>query len=99
MNVSLYHYRGKWIMIDLGIGFADETMPVLSTALQQNVIVNFPLYQLSWSSGHRCSIVPTLLTLELPSKPVWNPQFLQMQHCQQLLYRQYYLLPNNDDGF
>lgn len=27
MNVSLYHYKGKWIMIDLGIGFADETMP------------------------------------------------------------------------
>ncbi|WP_253299909.1 ribonuclease J [Wolbachia endosymbiont of Chironomus riparius] len=27
MNVSLYHYQGKWIMIDLGIGFADETMP------------------------------------------------------------------------
>ncbi|NSM57006.1 ribonuclease J [Wolbachia endosymbiont of Atemnus politus] len=27
MNVSLYHYQDKWIMIDLGIGFADETMP------------------------------------------------------------------------
>lgn len=27
MNISLYHYQGKWIMIDLGIGFADETMP------------------------------------------------------------------------
>lgn len=27
MNVSLYHYQSKWIMIDLGIGFADETMP------------------------------------------------------------------------
>ncbi|CCF78026.1 metallo-beta-lactamase superfamily hydrolase [Wolbachia endosymbiont of Onchocerca ochengi] len=27
MNVSLYHCQGKWIMIDLGIGFADETMP------------------------------------------------------------------------
>ncbi|MDX5495868.1 MAG: ribonuclease J, partial [Wolbachia endosymbiont of Nomada marshamella] len=27
MNVSLYHYQGKWIMIDLGVGFADETMP------------------------------------------------------------------------
>ncbi|MDG7056005.1 MAG: ribonuclease J [Wolbachia endosymbiont of Meromenopon meropis] len=27
MNISLYHYQGKWIMIDLGIGFADETIP------------------------------------------------------------------------
>ncbi|QKX01561.1 RNase J family beta-CASP ribonuclease [Wolbachia endosymbiont of Cruorifilaria tuberocauda] len=27
MNVSLYHCQSKWIMIDLGIGFADETTP------------------------------------------------------------------------
>ncbi|GHM57898.1 MAG: MBL fold hydrolase [Candidatus Mesenet longicola] len=27
MNVSLYHYQGKWIMIDLGVGFADSDMP------------------------------------------------------------------------
>ncbi|WP_333023359.1 ribonuclease J [Wolbachia endosymbiont of Pentidionis agamae] len=27
MNVSLYHYNGKWIIIDLGVGFADEDMP------------------------------------------------------------------------
>ena len=23
MNLNLYRYKGKWIMIDLGIGFAD----------------------------------------------------------------------------
>jgi Predicted hydrolase of the metallo-beta-lactamase superfamily len=27
MNVSLYHYQGKWIIVDLGIGFADSNMP------------------------------------------------------------------------
>ncbi len=27
MNVSLYHYQGKWIMIDLGVGFAGNNMP------------------------------------------------------------------------
>ena len=27
MNVSLYHYKGKWIMVDLGAGFAEEDMP------------------------------------------------------------------------
>jgi ribonuclease J len=27
MNVNLYHYNGKWIMIDLGAGFADERFP------------------------------------------------------------------------
>jgi len=27
MNVNLYHYNGKWIIIDLGAGFADNKFP------------------------------------------------------------------------
>lgn len=27
MNLNLYHYKGKWLMIDLGVGFADEWLP------------------------------------------------------------------------
>lgn len=27
MNLNLYHYKGKWLMIDLGIGFADDYLP------------------------------------------------------------------------
>ena len=27
MNLNLYRYKGKWIMIDLGIGFADAHLP------------------------------------------------------------------------
>jgi ribonuclease J len=27
VNVNLYHYKGKWIMIDCGAGFADEYLP------------------------------------------------------------------------
>ena len=27
MNVNLYHYNGKWIIIDLGAGFAGDDMP------------------------------------------------------------------------
>jgi ribonuclease J len=27
MNVNLYHYKGKWIMFDLGAGFADDSAP------------------------------------------------------------------------
>ena len=30
MNVNLYHYKGKWLMIDLGAGFADEAFPGVS---------------------------------------------------------------------
>ncbi|HWK47860.1 MAG TPA: ribonuclease J [Stellaceae bacterium] len=29
MNLSLYGYAGQWLMIDLGISFADDTMPGL----------------------------------------------------------------------
>jgi ribonuclease J len=27
MNVNLYHYNGKWIIVDLGAGFADDKFP------------------------------------------------------------------------
>lgn len=27
LNCYLYHYKGKWLIIDLGIGFADHTFP------------------------------------------------------------------------
>jgi ribonuclease J len=27
MNLNLYRYKGKWLMIDLGIGFADDYLP------------------------------------------------------------------------
>jgi len=27
MNVNLYHSEGKWLMLDLGAGFADDTLP------------------------------------------------------------------------
>ncbi len=27
MNVNLYHHQGKWIMFDMGAGFADEFLP------------------------------------------------------------------------
>jgi ribonuclease J len=27
MNLNLYHYNGKWLMVDLGIGFADLDLP------------------------------------------------------------------------
>ncbi|WDM85536.1 ribonuclease J [Ehrlichia sp. JZT12] len=27
MNVNLYHFKGKWIIIDFGAGFADDNMP------------------------------------------------------------------------
>ena len=27
INLYLYHYKGKWLMVDLGLGFADESYP------------------------------------------------------------------------
>lgn len=33
MNLSLYGYGGRWLMVDLGISFADETMPGLDVIM------------------------------------------------------------------
>ena len=27
MNLSLYHYQGKWLIVDIGIGFTDSRFP------------------------------------------------------------------------
>jgi ribonuclease J len=32
-NMSLYGYQGKWIMVDCGMGFADDTMPGVDVLL------------------------------------------------------------------
>ena len=33
MNLNLYAYKGKWLMIDLGIGFADAYLPGVEIVL------------------------------------------------------------------
>jgi ribonuclease J len=33
MNLNLYHYGGKWLMVDLGISFGDDTMPGIDIIL------------------------------------------------------------------
>ena len=33
MNSNLYHYNDSWIMVDLGISFADETLPGIDVLL------------------------------------------------------------------
>lgn len=33
MNLNLYGHAGKWLMVDLGISFADDTMPGLDVVL------------------------------------------------------------------
>lgn len=33
MNLNLYRYRGKWLMIDCGIGFADPYLPGIEVVL------------------------------------------------------------------
>ena len=33
MNANLYHYHDRWLMVDLGISFADESMPGVDVVL------------------------------------------------------------------
>ena len=33
MNANLYHYNGRWLMVDLGISFPDDSMPGIDVVL------------------------------------------------------------------
>ncbi|MCW2247569.1 ribonuclease J [Azospirillum fermentarium] len=39
MNLNLYGHRGKWLMVDLGISFADDTMPGLDVIMPDHTFI------------------------------------------------------------
>lgn len=39
MNLNLYGHRGTWLMVDLGISFADDTMPGLDVIMPDHAFI------------------------------------------------------------
>ena len=52
MNANLFHYQGRWLLVDLGISFADESMPG----------VDIILPDLSFIEEHNISLDGIVLT-------------------------------------
>jgi len=52
MNLSLYGYAGKWLMVDLGVSFGDDTMPMIE------VVMPDP----AWIAERRKDLVGLVLT-------------------------------------
>jgi ribonuclease J len=52
INVNLYHYKGKWLMVDLGGGFADDYLPG----------VDMIVADISFIEKHKKDIVGLVLT-------------------------------------
>jgi ribonuclease J len=52
MNVNLYHYKGKWIIADLGAGFADDYFPG----------VDILVAEISYISKQRENVLGIILT-------------------------------------
>lgn len=52
MNVNLYHYKGKWLMIDCGSGFADDYLPG----------VDMVIADISFIEKHKKDLVGLILT-------------------------------------
>lgn len=52
INVNLYHYKGKWIMVDCGSGFADDYLPG----------VDMVVADLSFIEEHKKDLLGIILT-------------------------------------
>lgn len=52
INVNLYHYKGKWLMVDCGSGFADDHLPGVDVLVAD----------LSFIEKHKKDIVGLVLT-------------------------------------
>ena len=44
MNLNLYHYKGKWIIIDMGIGFASGTIPGVDIIIPDTEFLETKIY-------------------------------------------------------
>jgi ribonuclease J len=47
MNLNLYHHAGKWLMVDLGVSFADETTPGIEIILPDTSFIEQRLSDLA----------------------------------------------------
>ena len=39
MNLNLYGHAGKWLMVDLGIAFTDDTMPGVEVVMPDPLFI------------------------------------------------------------
>ena len=57
MNLNLYGCQGKWLMVDLGIGFADDYLPGVE------VVVPDIEFVLDIKDGNPDSVIPGLMSI------------------------------------
>src|SRR3546814_20789422 len=76
MNLNLYGYAGRWLMVDLGITFADDSMPGLDIILpdvEPIVRHRYRLACLLLTHAHHAHIGPVPHLWPTLPRPLWSP--------------------------
>ena len=55
MNLNLYGYDGQWIMVDLGVSFADDTMPGSTSIMADPAFIVERARQAARHRAHPCA--------------------------------------------
>ncbi|MFK8039742.1 MAG: ribonuclease J [Rickettsiaceae bacterium] len=71
MNFNLYHYKGKWIIIDCGVGFADEYAPG----------VDMVIADMSFVAQHKENIIGIIVTHAHEDHVGAIPYLLKVLNC------------------
>ncbi len=76
MNAYLYHYKGCWLLVDIGIGFADYRMPGIDTLLpDMNILYELPLDAVLITHSHEDHIGGIAELLEKKPMPVYVGEY------------------------
>ena len=94
MNVNLYGYAGKWLMVDLGITFGDDSTPGLDVILPDISFIEKrckDLVGLVITHGHEDHIGAIPYLWEKLRCPIWCTPFTASLVRKQLRHRRFHI--------
>ena len=87
MNAYLYHYKGSWILIDVGIGFADYRMPGIDTLLPDlDVFEHIDLDAVVITHSHEDHIGAIASLIAIKPVPIYSGIYTELLVKQKLTH-------------
>ena len=85
MNAYLYHYKNTWLLVDIGIGFADYRSPGIDTLLPDlDILADLPLDAVLLTHSHEDHIGGIAELIRRNPTPIYTGEYTEILVKQKL---------------